>query len=558
MLAGILLLGLGLRLIGLGYGLPHVYNPDEIAIMNRALALSNNHFNPQNFLYPSLYFYALFAWEGAFAVIARVVGLFDSFAAFERSYFVDPTWIFLAGRALTAVCGTATIWATWRLGVRVFDRTTGLVAALLLAVLPLAVRDAHYVKHDVPATLMVVLAHLALARAITAGAARVSWIIVGALTGLAVSTHYYAVFVALPVAIGALTVRPPRAAVRLLTWAAAAAVIAFAATSPFLLLHADLARQDIIANRQIVMDRVTGARGPFGSLGFYLHALPSLSGAGPIAELALLGALLPRLLNRVRVVVLLVFPIAFLLFIANTFPATRYLNPILPFVALLAAGAITYVQQLSRTVSIAGIVGAALLVGFTAFTSIEQDVFFRQTDTRTLALDWISREVPQTATIAVQPYSVPLRMSKPALVEALTAHLGSADRATIKFQKQLALDPYPAPSWRVIYLGAGGLDVDRIYVDPAAFQGGNGLAPLRNLAVEYVVLKKYNEPDASMTPLGAALERGARRVAVFSPYRADVPGDRLAAVAPFLHNTDARIDPALERPGPTIEIWKLD
>src|SRR4029450_11325751 len=116
--------------------------------------------------------------------------------------------------------------------------------------------------------------------------------------------------------IGALTVRPRRDAVRMLQWAAPAAVIAFAATSPFLLLHADLARQDIIANRQIVMDRVTGARGPFGSLGFYLPAPPSVSGAGPIAELALLGALLPRLLNRVRVVVLLVFPIAFLLFIA--------------------------------------------------------------------------------------------------------------------------------------------------------------------------------------------------------------------------------------------------
>src|SRR5262245_56650051 len=90
LLAAILIAGLALRLIGLGYGLPHVYNPDEIAIMNRALALPNNHFNPQNFLYPTFYFYALLAWEGAFFAVARVVGIFGSFAAFERSYFVDP------------------------------------------------------------------------------------------------------------------------------------------------------------------------------------------------------------------------------------------------------------------------------------------------------------------------------------------------------------------------------------------------------------------------------------------------------------------------------------
>jgi hypothetical protein len=41
---------------------------------------------------------------------------------------------------------------------------------------------------------------------------------------------------------------------------------------------------------------------------------------------------------------------------------------------------------------------------------------------------------------------------------------------------------------------------------------------------------------------------------VFSPYRASgvaVP------VAPFLHNTDRRIDPALERPGPVLDIWQL-
>jgi len=51
-----------------------------------------------------------------------------------------------------------------------------------------------------------------------------------------------------------------------------------------------------------------------------------------------------------------------------------------------------------------------------------------------------------------------------------------------------------------------------------------------------------------------ALGQRARRVAGFSPYRASgvaVP------VAPFLHNTDRRIDPALERPGPVLDIWQL-
>ena len=189
--------------------------------------------------------------------------------------------------------------------------------------------------------------------------------------------------------------------------------------------------------------------------------------------------------------------------------------------------------------------------------SLAANRFFAEDDTRTLAERWIARSVPPGTSVLVQPYSVPLRMSHDALVEALTAHLGSPERASVKFQRQLALSPYPAPAYRTIYLGSGGLDVDRIYLDPKAFETGPTLAPLRALAVEYVILKRYNVPDPPLTSLDAALVREAGLVVTFSPYRAGVTPAQRAAVAPFLHNADARIDPALERPGPTIEIWRI-
>jgi hypothetical protein len=72
-----------------------------------------------------------------------------------------------------------------------------------------------------------------------------------------------------------------------------------------------------------------------------------------------------------------------------------------------------------------------------------------------------------------------------------------------------------------------------------------------------VVLKRYNVPDPSMAGLGRALEREGRLVASFSPYAAGVePAVRMTA-APFLHNTEARIRPELERPGPIIDIWTV-
>src|SRR6478752_3187833 len=134
-----------LRTIGLRYGLPAVYNPDEVAIMNRAMAFGASGLNPHNFLYPTLYFYALFAWEGAFYLAGRLAGTFGSLADFERAFFVDPTTIFVAGRALSVVAGALTVIATYALGRRISGRAGGLAAAALIAVAPLAVRDAHYV-----------------------------------------------------------------------------------------------------------------------------------------------------------------------------------------------------------------------------------------------------------------------------------------------------------------------------------------------------------------------------------------------------------------------------
>src|SRR5262245_21114533 len=88
LLFGVLAVGLALRLIGLRYGLPAVYNADEISIMSRALAFAKGDPNPHNFLYPTLYFYVLFAWEGVAAAVAVAIGAVESFAAFQREFFL--------------------------------------------------------------------------------------------------------------------------------------------------------------------------------------------------------------------------------------------------------------------------------------------------------------------------------------------------------------------------------------------------------------------------------------------------------------------------------------
>jgi hypothetical protein len=126
-----------------------------------------------------------------------------------------------------------------------------------------------------------------------------------------------------------------------------------------------------------------------------------------------------------------------------------------------------------------------------------------------------------------------------------------------KTRLQIERSPYPSPSYRLIYLGFG-LDADKLYLPAEQLGGGDAMDVLRREHVAFVVLKRYNASDPATLPFLAALAREGRRIAVFSPYRNAVePADNPQAV-PFLHNTDARIDEALERPGPVVEIWQIN
>jgi hypothetical protein len=564
-LTAVCLLAFVLRVVGLQYGLPAVYNPDEVSIMARALSFARGTLNPHNFLYPTFYFYVLFAWVGIYLAWIWLSGRVASLSALQQLYFTNPTGIYTAGRALGAAAGTVTIVALYRLAAGLTDHRTAIAAAIFLAVSPVHVRDSHYVKHDVPATLAIVVAYLAMTR-VWPGArpdrSRMrDTILAGAACGVAFSTHYYCVFLAIPLSL--VIVQAWRASglmpcARALAWGGATSAVVFLALSPYLLVEPLTAWRDITANRQIVIDRAVTA-GAFAPAARYLEMLWTDAAGQPVAILGLIGVIWMLASIPSRAVLLLAFPIPFLLFIANTAPASRYLNPVLPFLALFAAWALSnlMIRVGARRPGIFWI-AVALAAAPAARASVESDLFFRRDDTRTLAQRFIEANVPHGSTILTQPYSSVLTPSREGLSEALTRNIGSVEAASTKFRLQLSLDPYPSPAYRLIYLGRGGLDAEKIYVDPVELGGSAGLEPLRRLGVAYVLVKRYNRPDPETLPFLAALAREGRRIAAFSPYRPGVTEAEQARIDPFLHNTDARIDDALERPGPPLEIWQLN
>jgi Dolichyl-phosphate-mannose-protein mannosyltransferase len=563
LLVGICVLAAVLRLVGLQYGLPAVYNPDEVSIMARALSFAKGTLNPHNFLYPTFYFYVLFVCVGAYLAVLWLSGRVSSLAALQQRYFTDPIGIYTIGRAVGAATGVATVFLLHRLAARLTDQRTALGAAVFLAVAPLHVRDAHYVKHDVPATLAIVAAYLAMTRvwpcAHTSGPTTRDTLIAGAACGLAFSVHYYCVFLAIPllfvVAQGWRT-RGGIVLVRQIGLAIAASAVVFFVLSPFVVLEPVTALRDIAANRRIVVDRAV-TTGAFAPALRYAELLLKDSMGIPVVLLGVAGAMWMLVMVPARAALLLLFPIPFLAFIANTAPATRYLNPVLPFLALFAAWVLADITNRWRAGPSVFWIAVVLAAVPGTLASIYVDRFFGQDDTRTLAARYIEAHIPSGSTVLIQPYSAQLTPSREGLKEALSRAPGGVEAASVKFRLQLSLDPYPDPSYRLFYLGRGGLDADKIYIDPVALGGGAGLEPLRQLGVTYIVVTRYNDPEPATLPFLAALSAGGRRIAEFSPYRSGISEAEQARIEPFLHNTDARIAEALARPGPRLEIWQL-
>jgi hypothetical protein len=241
-------------------------------------------------------------------------------------------------------------------------------------------------------------------------------------------------------------------------------------------------------------------------------------------------------------------------------PATRYLNPVLPVMAVLAGEGLVAVASLAamrlrasggRRAGLTVVLALAVL-GPGLAGSVQTGRFFRQTDTRTLAADYIRAHVPDGGTVLTQAYTLQLTPSAASLREAV--RVNGVARPSVRWHNQLALAPYPAPAYRTIILGDGTGDPERLYLPYDTIAASAGLGALRSLGVDWVAIKSTAQTPAGIALLRARLDGAATRVAVFSPFAG---GAAPEGVRPFLHNADARLDPALERPGPVVELWRL-
>jgi len=384
----VLALAAALRLPGLGYGLPFaLLNPDEESLVPRAWdVVHGGGPDPGWYDYPSLLILLL--------------------APFQLP-FDEPSYG--AARGVAAAIGIAGVAAAWWLGRRAYGPLAGVVAGAATAVATVHVAYSHMAVTDVLLTTLVTVS-----LALLLGG-RLEW--AGVAAGLAASAKYPGILVAVPI------VLVGWGAWRRLARAAGGAALAFVLTSPFVVLHAGAAWEDVSRVQRLARagwlgfehdpptplafaDRLWDALGPFllvalaglalalGRLVFQEHKLFSIRATRPF------GGRERKLVfqeHKVADLALVSFALVWfaqLLSIDAHFD--RYVLPLVPVLGVLAG----------RLPRLAPVAAALLLVPLVWSASDVREL--RRTDTRVVAQAWIVRNVPPKSLVAVESSTPPL------------------------------------------------------------------------------------------------------------------------------------------------------
>ena len=555
-------MGMAVRIYGIDFGLPYSYHDDEDRLVHHALAFGMGDLNPHYFNYPSFLMYLLFAVYSGFYVFARVFGIVASAFDFSLMFFTDPTPFYIIGRTITVLFGTATLFLVYLIGKRLYSRTAGLVAALIMAVMPVHALSSHYITTDVPMTFFVTAAAYFSVRILEEGRAK-HYILAAVMTGLAAGSKYNGVLAAVFIlAAHVVRMKGLRSRVRSLiekklVLAGLIVVITFFVVSPFCFLDFNTFVKDLRFDSLHVRKGVYGTSsgvtwaryaGVLFTDELYSWPHPLINPAGVLLLSGIVYALYRR--GQKEAVVGL-FPLVFFAVIGSWSVVNRkYILPLLPscavFSGMLFAGLCGGVsrQRLRRT---AAWVCLILLLAVPFRNCVLNAYVMSREDTRTMARKWIEENIPEGTLIALEwdtNETVPLDESRQSIEEKIEAY-EKGDKTTIHFPNEhmvrihkTRLHAGRGKGYAIVRIGK----VEGIKLIPHLYD----IEELRNREVEYVVVSE----DVAMTfrsatgnqdyPVHAKFYRDLEREAVlintFKPEKGRTPGP---VISVYSLNTDA-------------------
>ena len=402
--AAIVTVAVALRLGNLGAGIPYAVGVDEPEIMERAVRMmKTGDFNPHFFDWPSLTIYLQF-------LVSCTVFLLGSMQAhWNHLDQVGAADVYLAGRALSALVGSATVWVTYLIGRR-WGQAEGVLAAALMAVIPYHVRESHYVLADVPTAFLTSLTCLLALR----GHERpTSWAFAaaGLSAGLAASSKYNgSIALLFPLLAAWLTEGAPRVRAQRTLAIVGAALCGFLVGTPYALLDLPKFLNDYARLAAIFARERAGEPG----WSIYLkHLRGALGWPALVMTFAGMALMMVRSVigpDRLRAVLVLAFSVVYFTVMAGSYQIYgRYVLPLLPMASLMTAvatvAAIGLFGRLHWRRSAIGLLATAVVVTWLAvpaWTSVQFVRDLGRPGTVDLAYRWIDANVPAGSKVVLE------------------------------------------------------------------------------------------------------------------------------------------------------------
>ncbi len=449
-----------LRFWSIDFGLPLITHPDEPLIVDAAdRMVSGRTLNPGWFRYPAF----IIDIEAAILTVVYTV---------DKLFGLTPDTIaslaYGGGRSLIAGFGVATVALVGLLGRRLTrivlasdssidlrQRETlagiaGLVAAVMLAVSFIHVKDSHYLKPDVPTGFFTTLVlWFTLSAWERRGINRTDWLLAGVAIGMAGASKYTGAAIAVVPALAMLMLARDRQsatritighALRMTLGIALVSVAIFLVFNPYILLAPGEFLSPVDGIRAELNHYRSGHDGAEGNDSWRWYLLEIWrNGFGPtLTPLVLLGGVMAvrQILGSRRMrdessdrhgtaalwLVIVFVPVYYAMIARYPVRFDRQLIPILPYLTLLGgfgvAALLAIVGRSGRIgrsslggVSSATIAVVLLLLVLTApltIRAVNGNIQTGKPDTRYVALDWIEERVPVGATIAREWHTPPV------------------------------------------------------------------------------------------------------------------------------------------------------
>jgi hypothetical protein len=403
-----------LRLWRVGHGLPDFLEeaiPFRLALGMRSPDSPSVDWNPHDFHYPSLSIYLHFMVQQVLFALGSMWGTYASWADYLLAYYVDPTPMVLAARAVGIAFDVATVFAAIRIGNRLLPGA-GIVAGLVLAFAPAMIWTSRSIFTD---TLMTTLALWALERMLAGHAEKNPrhFLVAAVLVGLAAGTKYPAA--ALLVPLGWLLwhhdpERRPRERARAIAVLAAVAFGVFLVTTPYALLDPAAFARDFLFESHHAAD---GHLGSVGAPSFGYHAGLLGRDLGVVgAILFLLSPVVAWLDERRREPIVALWLAALVFGVPISLAridAERYVLPVLAIASVLAPIALlTGLKPFHRGARVGfasilvALLGAPLVVAGLRAASLGSDT------TQLQARRWVEKFLRPTELLVQEGYSARL------------------------------------------------------------------------------------------------------------------------------------------------------